>query len=134
MPVSPYSTEKGETMKMRRLVLALGLAVTLAAAPTPARAQDVHEVMVLNFQFFPSDITVRTGDTVLFIWVEGAHTVSSNDGFFESGLQFTGFMFPVQFPIAGEFRYFCRPHQLLDMVARVRVEKGGVPQTLWWRR
>lgn len=111
-----------------RLVLAITLAVVLAAAPTPARA-DVHEVMVTNFEFVPSNLSIRAGDTVTFFWVHAFHSVTSRDGLFDSGIQFSGFRFSVTFPVAGTFRYYCRPHELLDMAGVVHVRKHPVPRS-----
>lgn len=63
-----------------------------------------------NF-FKPENITVKAGDTVT--WTnEGAvqHTVTADDGSFDSGLIDPGKTFKTSFDKAGTFNYLCTLH------------------------
>ena len=74
-----------------------------------------HEILVRDFDFFPSDIDVLVGDTILFTW-KGAipHTSSSDvtEGMdsWESGLLEMGDSFEIVINSAGQHPYYCIPH------------------------
>ena len=92
----------------------------------------VHLVTVSpngTLAYAPSTITIPAGDTVLWTWAAGSHTVTSGsagvaDGKFCSGSptnpsvaacsaesgHAAGFMYEHQFPTAGSFPYFCNVH------------------------
>jgi uncharacterized membrane protein len=77
-------------------------------------------------RFNPPQLSVRAGDTVE--WRNQdifAHSVTANDGSFDSGLIAPGSTWKKTFDVAGTFGYHCRPHP--NMTASVQV--GGVPAT-----
>jgi len=100
-------------MNLTRM-LALGamaglVAVTMVAA-SPARAADV-EVKIDNFTFNPQQITVKVGDTV--IWVNHddiPHTVTSKTTVFRSKAMDTDDKFSFTFATPGSYSYFCALH------------------------
>src|SRR4051812_6296898 len=105
-----------------KLVVALAV---LAFAP-PASAATVN----VQFQAFgPSQAEVLPGETVQWENVsERTHTVTADDGSFDSGDLDPGVNFAVNFASAGTFAYHCTKHA--GMTGAVAVEPGipaGLP-------
>lgn len=78
------------------------------------------EVTIDNMTFAPTNITVKVGDTVT--WTNNdqmVHTVTSDDGVFDSGQMNTGETFSHTFTEAGTFPYNCTLHP--NMRAQVTV-------------
>jgi plastocyanin/uncharacterized membrane protein YozB (DUF420 family) len=74
-------------------------------------------VVELNFAFQPSQLTVSVGTTVVWENRERAkHTVTSDDGLFDSGDQNMGHTFQFTFTNPGTYHYYCQFHG----------DKGGV--------
>lgn len=68
-------------------------------------------VAIQNESYAPSTITVQAGATVT--WVNNdpvAHTVTSDNGSFDSGLMQPGALFQVTFPYPGTYTYHCNIH------------------------
>jgi plastocyanin len=73
--------------------------------------------------FGPNPVEVKAGETVTWINDDaGTHTVTSEDGAFESELMGKGESFSFAFDEAGEYQYFCAPHP--SMVGTVTVTQG----------
>ena len=61
--------------------------------------------------FSPNPAEVKVGETVTWINDDsGRHTVTSQDGVFDSGMMGKGQSFSFTFDKAGEYQYFCEPH------------------------
>jgi plastocyanin len=62
--------------------------------------------------FDPQTVTVHTGDSVEWDWVDNSaqHSVTADDGSFESCLQSSGSKFVVTFSKGGDFKYHCSIH------------------------
>lgn len=78
-----------------------------------------------NFAYAPAAISVDTGTTVTFVWTgEGQeHNVVHEDGDFESEQTAEdGFEFEYTFESAGNYLYYCTPHESLGMKGAVIVE------------
>jgi plastocyanin len=89
-------------------------------------AQDPGTVDMQGVQFVPQEIHVSPGATVL--WTNGsplAHTVTADDGTFDSGSLNTGDTFTVVFDAPGTYAYSCVPHKSLGMVGTVVVDDPG---------
>jgi plastocyanin len=70
--------------------------------------------------FSPNPVEVQVGETVTWINDDsGRHTVTSEDGAFDSGMLGNGRSFSFTFDKAGEYPYFCGPHR--SMVGTVVV-------------
>lgn len=74
-----------------------------------------HIVEVRDYEFFPKEINVFTGDTVHFVWVgEVPHTSTSDattgEDVWNSGLLSTGATFEAIIQNPGMHRYYCIPH------------------------
>ena len=90
--------------------------------------QSSHTVDVTNNVFTPAQITITTGDTVIWTNSEGFHNVNgtqttypSNPESFGNGTG-AGWTYSHVFTIPGTYDYQCDPHVGLGMVGQVIVE------------
>ena len=94
----------------------------VASQPTPQPASSlVVWVSIRDFFFNPSQITIVPGTTV--VWVnEGnrPHTVTADDGSFDSGTLMPGQSFMVTFQGRGRISYFCEIHPFMRGSVTVR--------------
>ena len=81
-------------------------ASTVASRPAAAKAT----VKLSNFQFQPKVVTVKVGTTVEWINEKGKHTITADDGSFESPTLAEGGRYEFQFNKAGTFAYHCHFH------------------------
>ncbi len=91
------------------LVTSLPVFPARPAIPT-AEAQQIT-VEMRSIAFNPRMITITPGTTV--VWVNQdpvAHTVTADDGSFDSGLIQPGGMYQRTFNQPGTYPYYCRPH------------------------
>jgi plastocyanin len=99
-----------------------------------------HNVAIIDNEFVPRNLTIAPGDTVIWTNQGSDHTVTADDGSFDStaGGQAaipTGGMFTKTFSTAGKFPYYCTLHGGpggQDMSGVIRVAEPGsnhVPQT-----
>ncbi len=95
-----------------------------APAPQPAAAAGTVSQTAVNisgFVYQPKTISVAAGTTV--VWTNSdamAHTVTADDGSFDSGTMATGATFSHTFTKAGSFSYHCALHP--SMKASVNVQ------------
>jgi plastocyanin len=100
-------------------VLTAALALTITSAVAGAQEMDegptvVYEgpaVLAQNLQFTPNVLTIPAGTTLT--WINGdpfQHTVTADDGTFDSGLVDAGQAFSLLFPDPGVYAYYCIPH------------------------
>jgi uncharacterized membrane protein/plastocyanin len=69
------------------------------------------EVIIKNFSFQPSQLSVRPGESIEFKNQDiYAHTVTADDGSFDSGLIQPGSSWKLTVPKAGTIAYHCGPH------------------------
>jgi plastocyanin/uncharacterized membrane protein len=93
---------------------------------TPAPA--THTVVIKQMHFDPAEMTVNAGDTIE--WKNEdifSHTVTANDGSFDSGLIAPGQSWKTVVKKAGTIGYHCRPHT--NMTASLVVLSGAQPGT-----
>ena len=82
-----------------------------AYGPAMAGAPDTTEVVVKNFMFAPTSLTVKAGSTV--VWTnkdEEPHTVVSIAGVFRSGAMDTNESFSFKFDKPGTYHFTCSIH------------------------
>jgi plastocyanin len=107
----------------RRARLArLGLLAAALLLPAPARAADAR-ITQKNRAYAPSDVTVRVGDTLVFVNEDAVkHNVHSpTDGFaFDLDVQRPGESGRVQVRKRGAFDVLCHIHPKMKL--RVRVQ------------
>lgn len=105
-----------------KLIITLFATLFLAL---PAWAVDVTMGSGGNLVFEPSDITINAGDTIHFvngmlpphnIIVEGRADLSRESLMFSPGESQD-----IQFPDAGDYEFFCGPHQGAGMVGTIHV-------------
>jgi plastocyanin len=96
------------------------------AAQLPA-AQDVPpgatKIVLADNRYQPATLTVRPGTTIA--WVNNGanlHTISAQDGSFESGAIPPGKAFVYTFSKPGTYAYFCRQHLLNGMSGSIVVQ------------
>src|SRR5215210_2069531 len=116
-------TEVRRRTPMRNTLLrlaALSLVALVLFAPTAGAQGKTTTVSIKNFAFNPPNATVAPGTTVT--WVNNdqtAHTVTANDGAFDSGTLQPGQSYSFKFDKAGTYAYHCNIHP--DMTATVTV-------------
>lgn len=89
-----------------------------AAQSGAASNAAMHTVVIRQMHFVPGQMTLNAGDTVE--WKNEdifAHTVTANDGSFDSGLISPGQSWKTAIKRAGTIGYHCRPHP--NMTARL---------------
>lgn len=68
-------------------------------------------VTLVNFAFAPGDLTIKAGTTVIWTSEDSApHTVTADDGLFDSGTIRRGGSFSYTFTQSGEYPYYCAFH------------------------
>ena len=102
-------------------------------APTTTAAQTVS-VDEIGFQFSPATLTIPAGTTIVWTNKEAAkHTVTADDGSFDSGSMEKGATFSRTFTTPGTIGYFCKFHGSAGkgMAAQIVVAaaQGAAPTT-----
>lgn len=67
-------------------------------------------VQVQDFQFSPTTVNIKVGDTVNWKWQADNHSTTADGGQWDSGVHNNGFSFSHMFMAAGTFPYFCSIH------------------------
>ena len=114
--VSVYLTEAYGGMDMENgeaatpaMEMDMGTPASDQSAQTSAGAQVA--VSIANFAFDPNPVSVAVGDTVTWTNNDGVpHTVTANDGSFQSGTLQPGQSFSFTFTAPGSFAYHCEFH------------------------
>src|SRR5215212_8661528 len=116
---------------MRRLIYlgALALVVVVLIAPSAGATglqTTTTTVSIQDFFFSPANVSVPAGTTVT--WVnEGniPHTVTSDDGQFDSGVLMPGDSYTVMFKGRGTITYHCAIHPSMSGSVTVGTPTGG---------
>ena len=98
-----------------RHVLAIAFASLLCAIPSaaaqPAGSSAPRQVIIKNLSFQPAELKVQPGQTVEFKNEDiFAHTVTADDGSFDSGLIQPGSSWKLTISKAATIAYHCTPH------------------------
>jgi plastocyanin len=101
------------SIRIPRLVgaLALGLALVGAACSANGSQSGPNSVSMVDYAFNPSSMSVKAGTTVT--WTNGGtqdHTVTADDGSFDSGHVAVGKTFTETFSTPGTVKYNCTIH------------------------
>lgn len=108
-------------------VLALGLVVTAANGSVSAQDSGAS-VSIKDFAFQPGTVQITAGSTVTWTNNESgvAHTVTADDGSFDSGTLQPGQSFSQTFNTPGTFAYHCAIHpNMTAMVVVTDANNGG---------
>ena len=114
-----------------RPILALALVGALAAltsfgAPPTTRAAQ-HAIQIADSAFSPATMTITVGDTVTWTNADGRpHTVTSNDGAFDSGNLDEGQAFTFTFGEPGTYTYHCNYHDQMQATIVVQAAAPAV--------
>ena len=85
--------------------------ITIPDIPGESRDPGTVTVVMDQFQFINKTITIKKGQTVLWINNEAPkHTATDDEATFNSGSRSQGDTFSFTFDETGEFPYFCRFH------------------------
>jgi plastocyanin len=108
-----YGAKPSTSSTVQRTVASPTAAPTLAPTPTPNHKLKVTTtvVMLSKAAFSPATLTIAVGSTI--IWKNTSpvpHTVTSDDGTFDSGDLPVGGTFRFTFTTAGKFHYTCAYH------------------------
>jgi plastocyanin len=107
--------------------LGAAFAVCLLAPVGGAFAQDAETLVDMQgLAFVPVEVHVLPGATVL--WTNSsplAHTVTADDGMFDSLNMEAGQTFSWVFDAPGVYPYFCAPHKSLGMLGVVVVDDSA---------
>ena len=87
---------------------------------------ETHVVEVFDFAFEPQSLQIDDGDRVRWQVRSGTHSATSNAELWDSGPLDAGDTFELRFEDAGDFSYFCTPHDF--MRGDVRVAPSGVAE------
>lgn len=116
-----------------------GAAISCSSSSTPSSTtQADYTVQVSNNKYTQANLTIKKGQTVQWVWVEGTHDVTSGtatidpatmkptackeDGKFTSGLLSSGATWSYTFNDTGTFPYFCTPHCTLGQIGTITVQ------------
>lgn len=122
---------------MKKVVIILNIAVFLMifSLTTPSFGATTHIVeMTGDYEFVPSSLTIKQGDSVKWVLIEGNHEVASGttiettdgregvpDGLWESDTLTSG-SFTYTFNSTGTFPYYCESHVDMGMIGTITVE------------
>ena len=102
-------------LKRTRLLLTAAGMVMLwgveVSIPSAAETPDATTIVVKDFKFMPTPLTVKAGSTVT--WTnkdDEPHTVVSDTGLFRSGGMDTNESFAYKFDKPGTYRFTCSIH------------------------
>lgn len=79
-----------------------------------------YQITMSNYRFNPSNVTVAKGTVVT--WINNdyiTHTVTSNNGAFDSGDIPAGKSYTYTFTTTGTFSYYCRYHVSMGMTGTI---------------
>ena len=93
------------------VIAAAGVALVLPSAAASAQDAGGASVSVLDNLFSPASLQLAAGDTLTWSQ-DGAeqHTITADDGSFDSGLINPGDVFAFTFDVSGTYPYYCQIH------------------------
>jgi plastocyanin len=115
--------------RARRSALLGGAALLALALAGPAGAAS-RAVSIDGFAYDPDPLTIEVGDTVTWTNDDAiAHTVTADDGAFDSGSLAGDATFERTFATAGTFAYHCTVHEAMTgtIVVRAAADGGASP-------
>ena len=99
------------------------LAMAAALAPMAPASAAVTDAAIADFAFSPNPVNVKVGDTVKWTNSDSSpHTVTADNGSFESDSLSNGGTFSQTFNQAGTFAYHCEIHPTMQGTVQVAVQ------------
>lgn len=113
------------TIRRSRMLLTAVFMATLTGIgtriPSAAETPDPTKIVVKDFMFMPTPLTVKAGSTVTWTNMDDEpHTVTSDTGVFKSGGMDTNESFSFKFDKPGTYHFTCSIHP--RMVGTIIVE------------
>jgi plastocyanin len=102
-----------QTILMSVLAMVLCFATAISqnkANASQEKASEGAKVTITNNKFEPKTITVKAGSEVTWENQEGSHTVSADDGSWNSGALTAGKTYSYKFDKPGKYPYYCGFH------------------------
>ena len=100
------------------ILLSIGV---LSGCTQQSPSGNTNTITIQNLAFNPSTLTVKVGTNVTWINKDSMpHTVTSDNGIFESGSLSNGQIFIYKFNTPGTYNYHCSIHT--SMTAKIIVE------------
>ena len=126
MSASPTAPPRLQARGFLLTVVAVAVlsAVSLGAQSAQPASSAQHTVVIRQMHFDPPQMAVNTGETVE--WKNEdifSHTVTADDGSFDSGLIAPGGSWQMTAKNGGAIAYHCRPHP--NMMAKLMVETAA---------
>jgi plastocyanin len=118
----------------RVLVGVVAVVWVLMGASAGSAAPATHQIKIVDFSFSPSALSVQPGDTV--VWTNHGtvdHTVTADNGSFNSGSLSPGQSFSHTFNSAGVVAYHCQFHGAaggIGMSGRITVNSAPAATTV----
>lgn len=113
--------KNGSHRKMLTLIGILSVGVFATSGPTTSWAGDTAKVLIKDFMFTPTSLTVKAGTTVTWVNMDDEpHTVVLSTGLFRSGGIDTNESYSFKFDKPGTYGIVCSIHP--RMVATIVVE------------
>jgi len=103
------------------LVFTLSAAACGSGSSSKAPAADARStIQIKDFAYSPTSIVAKVGDTVTVKNVDStAHTVTADDGSFDTGNLGAGATATVKIAKSGQLTYYCRIHNYMKGVIQV---------------
>lgn len=112
--------------KMQFFALAIFLVMSVILVMIPSASAEDYDISITDDKdFLPEDLTINIGDTVT--WTnddDGAHTVTADDGQFDSGNMGEGATWSYTFTEAGTYEYKCKYHSSMTGTVIVEADEG----------
>lgn len=92
-----------------------GTAAPTAVSPPAGGGGGEGQIQVVDIAFEPKRVTIEAGEAVAWSW-EGSqpHSVTADDGSFDSDIQEKGSTFEQTFDEPGKYEYYCKVHSSPD--------------------
>ena len=100
-------TTRRNVLRLAASAAALPLLATVARAASHAES---HAVQISNFAFSPANLTIKSGDTVVFTNMDSAPHTATAEGAFDTGRLNQGQQASLTFPAPGSYSYICAFH------------------------
>jgi plastocyanin len=97
-------------------------AIPIPAKPTPAVLRGTVVVEAAEQYFYPEQVTIARGTTILWMDIQGTHDMVADDKTFASAVLVEGGIYSFTFNTPGLYRYICTLHVGAGMWAEIIVE------------
>jgi len=104
--IGTYGIWNGSSAKTRQITTP---SASMGKTPATAASKTIT-VNIGNFAFDPKDLQVEAGTTVIWKNETGHHSVTADDGSFDSPIMGPGEEFKRTFDRPGPIKYFCKLH------------------------